>query len=85
MSTTPNQIVAELAVLAQTLGPLLPPNARLAVTLALTAMHAVQAAQDRGRDVTSSELDALFAADDQAKADDLLAQQAAALNSSPKP
>ena len=63
--------------IATALLPLAPPGINLAVTLALNAMHAVKNAQNAGKDVTPAQLEALFAADDQAKADDLLAQQEA--------
>jgi hypothetical protein len=82
---TSAQVVSNLKVLAQTLLPLAPPGVSLAITLALNAMTAVQAAQNQGKDVTREQLDALFAADDLAKQDDLLAQSQVALNSSPKP
>lgn len=83
MSLTPQQLTNELAILAQTIGPLLPPNASLAVALAQIAMHAVTIAQNEGRDVTPAELEALFAADDAAKADDILAQQEASAKAAP--
>lgn len=75
MSMTPQQIAAEISVFAQAVTPFLPPGIQLAVTLAINAMKAVQAAQNSGADVTPEQLEALFAADDQAKADNLQAEQ----------
>lgn len=74
---TPEQIAGEIQIFTAVATPLLPPGAQLAATLALNAMRAVQNAQNGGQDVTPEELAALFAADDQAKADDLRAQQEA--------
>ena len=77
MTMTAQQIAAQIQVFAGAATPFLPPNAQLAVTLANAAMQAVHNAQNGGQDVTPEQLEALFAADDQAKADDLLAQQQA--------
>ncbi len=77
MSMTPAQIVAQIDVFATSVTPFLPPGVALAITLAKNALHAVQTAQNAGQDVSDAQLQALFAADDKAKADDLLAQQEA--------
>ena len=74
MSMTPSQIAAQIQIFASSAVPFLQPKAQLAVTLATNAMNAIQIAQNGGADVTDAQLDALFAADDQAKADDLKAQ-----------
>lgn len=60
--------------LAQVAAPLLPPNAQLALKIAMTALGAIQAAQNGGHDVTDAELAALFDLDAQAKAEDASAQ-----------
>lgn len=62
---------------AQALAPELGPNAMLATTLAGIGLKLVQQAQAAGQDVTDADIDAALAADDAAKADDLLAQIAA--------
>lgn len=75
MSMTVAQILAQLKIIATSATPFLPPGISLGVTLAMNALTAVQNAQNGGADVTKEQLAALFAADDQAKADGLLAEQ----------
>lgn len=77
MSMTPAQIIAQIEVAASTALPYAPPGIQLAYTLAINALHAVQKARNNGADVTQADLDAIWAANDQAKADDLKAQQEA--------
>lgn len=64
--------------------PLAPPGAQLAFGLVTNVLNAVQKAQNKGQDVTREQLAALWKEDDDAIADDLLAQEQAR-NSSPKP
>ena len=68
---TLNQILEGLNNLASAASPFLPPNARLAVTLAQSALAAVERAQQAGQaDISDADLDALFVEYEHAKADD---------------
>lgn len=59
--------------------PFLPPNAQLALIIAMQAIDAVRRASATGKDITDDELDALFVMDDKARADDLAAQKSLSL------
>ena len=71
------QVVAGVEAAAGVAATLLPPNAALAITLAMGLLSAVQAATAAGSDLAMADLEALWHADDVVKARDAAAQAAA--------
>lgn len=59
-------LVADAVAVATVAAPLLGANERLAMNVAVLAIQAVQAARNRGTDVSDTDLDAVLAADDRA-------------------
>lgn len=74
--STLSQIEQTATTMAAAAAPFLPPRIQLALALATAAMNAVNAAMTNGTDISDAQLSELFAADDKAAADDLLARQA---------
>jgi hypothetical protein len=69
---------AQIAVAAmQPFAPAFGPNGLAAVAIATALTNALSAAAASGTDLTDADFSAALAADDAAKADDLLAQQEA--------
>ena len=73
MSTTQENIKAGITV-AESVAVFLPPNIQLAIGLIGAASRAIEQAQAQGKDITDDALIKLFSLDDQAKAEDLAAQ-----------